>query len=50
MRREAAFSLIELLAAVLISAVLATFGFGAYRAGFRQVTKLVAPLTLRSSY
>ena len=34
MRREAAFSLIELLAAVLISAVLATFGFGAYRAGF----------------
>ena len=33
MRREAAFSLIELLAALLISAVLATFGFGAYRAG-----------------
>ena len=34
MRREAAFSLIELLATVLVTAVLATFGFGAYRAGF----------------
>ena len=33
MRREAAFSLIELLLAVIVIAVLATLGFGAYRAG-----------------
>ena len=33
MRRATAFSLIELLAAVLITAVLAMFGFGAYRSG-----------------
>ena len=33
MRSEAAFSLIELLLALIITAVLATFGFGAYRAG-----------------
>ena len=33
MRREAAFSLIELLVTVLVTGVLATFGFGAYRAG-----------------
>jgi len=50
MRREAAFSLIELLVTVLVTAVLATFGLVLTGLVSRQVTKLAALPTLKSSY